>query len=349
MDRREFLTSTGGIAAAGAGLAAPLAAAASPSSPQIASSSRSLRIAVPQSIETLATGMAARRIAHRLQAALPDETLVDVVSVRGTGLDAIRAGEADAYYGLESDHAHLHPAFALFSGMPTGEHLGACEHDAWLVAAGGGELWQELSASLGLRAFAAGHTGSAAGLYSDRLVDRANDIAGMRIACRGLARGVAQHLGATVVEVDESAFAGAIHALSLDAAEPLTMSSQAVAQWTYRPGLMAGGMTMSLGFSAERFARFSRQEQAILESAAAEARAHSLAIASLEHATIRRVGHLRRWPISTAMDLRVLAAIEASSAAVVDAIAAVDPLAGRIVASHRSFRAALAGALGEIA
>lgn len=343
MDRREFLTSTGVAAAASAALARPAASSAAPTTPHVLSRPRHIRIALPRSIETLSTGMAARRLAHRLQGGLGDEFRVEVVPVSGLALDAMRAGEADAYYVLEADLAVLHPAFALFAGMPRGEDIDANSTQAWLSVAGGAELWNELSAAFGLRAFAAGHTGRSAGLYADKPIEDAAELKSMRVACRGLARDVVAMLGGTVVDIEESALTGAIYALGLDAAEPLGAVPPAVAQWRYEPGLMGGGMMFSLGFAADTFAALSRQEQMIVEAVTAEAFAHSHAISLIEQQSLRHVAAMRRWPVSTGLPARLDAVLVATSGAVVDKVASTDPLANRIVASHRQFRAALSG------
>lgn len=91
-------------------------------------------------------------------------------------IDAMRAGEAEAYYGLESDLAALHPAFSLFAGMTRGEDLDAKSAGAWLSVAGGAELRNELAAAFGLHTFAAGHTGDGAGLYADKPFEDASQL-----------------------------------------------------------------------------------------------------------------------------------------------------------------------------
>lgn len=342
MDRREFLASTGVAAAATAGIAAPAAADLAadkqlPTAPHIATGARVLRLALPQPIETLETGMAARRLAHRLQTSLGGDVRVDVVAVSESGAAAVLSGAADFYYGLESAHAHLHPAFALFAAMPTGEHLDPVSHAAWLAAGDGAELFDELSGEFGLKAFAAGHTGSSAGFFAERIIETAGDCKGMRVACHGLARDVATSLGMSVVDVPEAALDGALFAIGLDAAEPLS-SSAAVAHWRYQPGLTAGGTTFSLGLRGDTFAGLSRREQGIIESVAAEARGHSLALAAVRHASMARAAALRRWPISMAASPALHADIVRASTDAVDRIAAIDPLSGRIVESHRAFR-----------
>lgn len=352
MDRREFLTSTGMAAAAGVGGAAPAIdatdAAATPS-PHIAVPQKPLRLALPQSIETLDTGAAAHLLAHRISTALGEHVKIDVVSVATSGAEAVRSGAADLYYGIESDHAGLHPAFAAFAGMPLGEQMDALHHYAWLMAGDGGEAWDELSASFGIKALAAGHTGASQGLYSERILETAADLRGLRIACHGLARDVVAALGAEPVSISRHLPGGSIFALGIDAIETLGVPSTAVAHWRHGSGLTPGGMTYALGMSRDLWAGWTRAQQIVVEGIAGEAFARSLAQAAIHRATVTRLGRLRRWPIATAMDEQLEAAIEVASRQTLDHLAATDSLSGRIVASYRAFRSATSAGAAELA
>lgn len=341
MDRREFLTTTGMAAAAGVGAAGPALAAteaASVAAPHIATPRPGLRLALSASVETLELGAAARSLAHRVAAALGAEIKIDVVRVETSGADAVRAGEADFYYGFESHHAHLHPAFAAVGGMPLGEHMDPMHHYAWLIAGDGGEAWDDLSGAHGIKAFAAGHTGASQGLYSERILENAADLAGLRIACDGLARDVVAALGAAPVAIGRGTIDGSIAAHGIDAIETLGIPSAAVAHWRHLSGLMPGGMMVALGMRRDLWAGLSKGQQIAVEAIAGEAFARSLAQSALHHAAVARVGRMRRWPVATAMSHDLEAAIEAASRETLDRLAATDPLSGRIVASYRAFR-----------
>lgn len=341
MDRREFLTSTGMAAAAGVGAAAPALAtgeAVASAAPGTATPRQTLRLALQASAETSETGAAAHLLARRVATALDDDIRIDVVRVETSGADAVRSGIADFYYGFESHHAHLHPAFAALGGMPLGEHMDPIHHYAWLMAGDGGDAWDELSGIYGIKAFAAGHTGASQGLDSERILERAADLQGLRIACDGLARDVVAALGAEPVAIDWRTIDGSISALGIDAIETLGVPNAAVAHWRHGTGLMPGGMMAALGMRRGLWAGLSSRQQIAVEAIAGEAFARSLAQASLHEATVARISEVRRWPVATAMPHDLVAAIEAASRQTLDRLAGTDPLSGRIVASYRSFR-----------
>lgn len=340
MDRREFLASTTAAASAGVSLAstASAAPAASAASSPLVQNGRFLRLALPRSIETLDTGTAAHRLAHRLAIALGGAR-IDILTVETSGADAVRSGAADFYYGFEGDHAHLHPAFAAVGGMPLGEHMAAMHHYAWLVAGDGGDAWDDLSAAYGLKAFAAGHTGPSQGLYSEHMLDGTDDLRGLRVACHGLALDVVAALGAKPVAIDRlPPDGGSIAALGIDALETFGEPAAAIAHWRHLSGLMPEGLTYALGMRRDLWAAMTGAEQLAVEAIAGDEFVRSLANASIRSAALARVGQLRRWPVATAMSRDIAAAIEAASAATLDRLAAVDPLSARLIASYRAFR-----------
>ncbi len=347
MDRREFLKSSGVTAAAAATTAtAAVAADASVATtltsplgaPAVASGVREFVLAVPASIDTLDVGASAYAIARRLETAFGDGTRVTLTRTIESGLEAVMTGSADLYLGLESQHATFHPAFHAFAGLPFGEHLDGAMQHAWMRLGSGHELFDELAGQFGIRAVPAGVTGVSPGLYAERLFDTAADLRGMKIACRGLARDVVTSLGAQAVTVRESDLAGAISAQALDAAEPLTAPTSAVAHWTFQPGLTPGGFVMTLGTRTSLWSTLGASGQAILDGVAAEAYALSSAEAIGRTATLRRIDRMRRWPVVTAFASPLQHELQMAGQAAVDRVASYDPLAGRVIDSIRAFR-----------
>jgi TRAP-type mannitol/chloroaromatic compound transport system substrate-binding protein len=162
MDRREFLKSTTVAAAAATSTATVATAAlATPTamygpSPARAAGAREFVLAVPQSLDHIEIMTAAHRMAARLQTSFGGARFVTVTSIIESGLEAIQTGCADAYLGLDSQHAHQHPAFALLSSAPIGEHMDGPTHHAWLASHR--EPWHDLAAEFGTIAFPAFHT-----------------------------------------------------------------------------------------------------------------------------------------------------------------------------------------------
>jgi TRAP-type mannitol/chloroaromatic compound transport system substrate-binding protein len=158
------------------------------------------------------------------------------------------------------------------------------------------------------------------------------------VAARGLSGDVLTRLGAEVVALRESEIAGAIAAQALDAAEPISTLPVAVAHWAYRPGLMPGGRLYTFGARESLWAKLGTAEQIAIEGVVGEAFAHSQAEATARVATLRRIDQMRRWPVSTALPGRVLAAIEEAATATVEQVACHDAIARRMLDSARAFR-----------
>jgi TRAP-type mannitol/chloroaromatic compound transport system substrate-binding protein len=346
MDRREFLKSTSvaavaGSAAGATGTATAQSATASTAelaAPAVILARREISLAVPLSLDTLEIGAGAFRLARRIETAFDNRISINISRTDMNGFDAITSGQADLYLGLDADQAATHPGFAVLAGMPARESLNAVEQQAWQTIGSGAELRGELAQRLGIHSLIAGHTGASPGLYAERILETADDLRGLRIACRGLARDVVAELGATPVALDEGDLRGAITAQRLDAAEPLQVPTAAVAHWSYQPGLTPGGYLLSLGLGLTFWHGLTRAEQAILEGLAAEAHAYSQAENIGRAATMRQVARFRRWPVATSTPGDLQAALDAAATRVIDRIGDHDNLARRIVDSARAFR-----------
>jgi TRAP-type mannitol/chloroaromatic compound transport system substrate-binding protein len=347
MDRRAFLKTTSAVTAAatatGVSAAAVAETVASTSdsmivSPALATKTRTFIVARPLALDHLEITTAALRLAKRLEAAFGDNTRVIVQPTIEGGLEAVTTGLADFYFGLESQHASYHPAFHAFAGLPLGQHLDAARQHAW--ATENRDLWQELSGQFGVVAFPAGQTGQSPGLYAEKLFESAGDLKGARIAVSGLARTVLTTLGAIAVR-DGADTPGSITAANLDAAEPLLTPFTTVAHWAYQPGLNPAGLMLSLGTRTSLWAKLTLGEQAIVEGIAADAYLAGQSAAIQRATNLDRLHAARRWPVHTGFPTSVQAALEQASAAAVDDVAAADPLARRIVDSHRAFRSGM--------
>jgi TRAP-type mannitol/chloroaromatic compound transport system substrate-binding protein len=345
MDRREFLKSTSVAAtAAGTGtlataaVVAPALATSSPAAP-LAAGPRGFVVAVPQSLAHIEIMTAAYRLAARLQTAFAGQRTVTVTTTVESGLEAVLTGQADAYLGLDSQHATYHPGFQLISSAPIGEHLDGASHHAWLTA--NRDVLVNLAADHGAVTFPAYFTGASGGLYAERLLETAADFKGAVIAARGLTAAMLAQLGAKTEIVADSDMTAAITTGRLLAAEPLMQPTSAVAHWSFQPGLTPGGQTLSLGLRASTWAQLAPSEQVAVEGIAAAAYLQAQADAQMLAVTARRLDTLRRWPVHTAFHGGLVQDLEAASAAALDALASHDRTARQLVASYRGFRSGL--------
>lgn len=125
---------------------------------------------------------------------------IDVAGTAVAGAGAFKAvmtGEADLYAGHEHAQRGLHPAFSYFAGLPCKTGMGIDSMNAWLVAAGGQELWDELAGDFNIKGLVIGHSGRGYGLYTRQPIAELCDLRGKTIAAAGLAADVLAAAGAS--------------------------------------------------------------------------------------------------------------------------------------------------------
>ena len=347
MHRREFLKTTSGAAAAaaiGGGTVASAVAAddAQMTAPAIAMGARRFILALPQSLDHLEVRTAVQRIAHRLETTLSGPTHISVETTVESGLEAVSTGRADFYFGLDSQHASAHPALPVFAGLALGEDMPASMFHAWLTAGTGRELWNEALGRADAIAFAAGHTGTSPGLYTDVAFETAAALKGVVIAARGIGADALRLLGADVATHAADGI-GAIAGRGFAAAEPLLTPFESKAQWSYAPALTPSGLMLSLGTRASLWARLTAADKAVIEGVAAEAYLVAQTHAMQRALLLEDLAKLRRWPVDTHMPDGLATAIERAVSDVADGIAATSAFAAHVIASHRGFRAAMVG------
>ena len=343
MDRRSFLKTTGGAAAAAAAAGTATASAANEiSSPSLRPDAKVLRMAMRWPDDGKGFGDSARRLARRIEAASGGHFRIEHVEASNTGIDAIAAGDADLYHGTEHDHVGHHPAFAFFAGLPWTGSLAANDMQAWLMAAGGSTLWDDLAAEFGVKAFVAGHTGPAL-LWSKTPLDSLAAVTGKKIFAMGLGAGVVHGIGAEPADLAPNQIKNALQSGTVAAAEyggilaAMSMGLPEVAPVATATPLNGSGTAMSLSISKALWEKLGETEQGALAHAAAE-----------EYATTIAEERAHRAPVMSALEDRfgvkqhVLAtdirgAMDRVGSVVVAHAAGHDEKAARINASYMSF------------
>src|SRR5262249_5822598 len=131
-------------------------------------------------------GCGADRLARRIETATGGRYWI----AQASGTDA------DLTYGSAVRHADMHPAFAVFAGLPFSHGLDAAIQLTWLAAGGGSMLWDELAAAHGFKPLVVGHTGPSPGVWSAIRLETPSDFAGVRVHAQGLAGDTLRDLGA---------------------------------------------------------------------------------------------------------------------------------------------------------
>lgn len=283
MDRRSFLKTSGAVAAS-AGVAAPAGEALA--TPALGSGIRELAVAVAWPDAIAGPHDDARRLLHRLATATEGRYAFRVVSVDPTGalpLDIVARGQADLYFASDSEHVAVDPAFAWFAGLPGALGLAPDDHEAWLLAAGGQMLWDDLAAEHGVKPLLAGHLGHPAGLWSETPITAPGDLAGRLIAADGLNLDVARGLGAETAVVRPGRIATTLvsaaqgHGLATDLALGLPRPG-----WRYyTAGLAPSGATLTLGIALQTWDAMPASDRAVVAGFATMAWRESVAAVRL--------------------------------------------------------------------
>jgi TRAP-type mannitol/chloroaromatic compound transport system substrate-binding protein len=145
-------------------------------------------------------GMSAERVAERI-AALSGGRLTMTVHAAGEVvpafevLDAVGGGVAEIGHTASFYWQGKQPAAAYFTTVPFG--LTPNEHVAWVDAAGGQALWDELYKPFGVKPFMGGNTGVCMGGWFRREIRSLEDVKGLKVRSLGLGGEIYRRLGAT--------------------------------------------------------------------------------------------------------------------------------------------------------
>lgn len=362
MDRRNFLkgSSAAALAVGTATATEALAAKATDdaqalASPALVAQRRRLRMLSLWPDAVAGPGDHVRRFAKRIEAATDGGWVIEISDRPMTEADAFKAvmvGDADLYVGHEHAHRALHPAFSYFAGLPCGTGMSIDQMNAWLVAAGGQELWDDLAAEFNMKGLVIGHSGRTHGLFTRRPVHTSADLRGKRIATVGLAADVLLATNAMPVDI----VAGSARAMNNDASVdgielygtaimevPATARAQfhQTANHRLRPGLNDTGFAFSLGLRRSLWDGFANAERILLSALAAESlagsRAETLAetrsidMVSEEHAHAGSSAAPGNWTVVAEQLSRIAETIVAD-------LAGHDDHTRRINASYMAFK-----------
>lgn len=340
MDRRDFLRSTGGLAALATGCASAAAPAAADTNAASAQK-RTYSFASPWAPHHAGFADDAHRLARRIEAATDGTVALD-----------LRCGSRDradfTIKPVQSERV-LHPAFAFFGGLPGYDVLMPRELDAWLATGGGQELWDDLASSHDFKPFLAGHTGSNPVLWSRKPISKSVDLAGQRVVARGLDADVVRALGAIPIITDDTTLEAALTAPDTDAVVwgSLVHASAAGIPAHFPHGLSgalgSGGGALALEIDLAVWNELTNSQQmAIAAVAQSEFRA-SLTDAETTRSAVADAIAMRTGAVIKSPASEFTAAVSRIAAAVVAHTAAHDVIAAGIDRSYSSFRRAIRG------
>ena len=271
MKRRDFLKKSGVIAASSA--FSPL---------MFASAQGSMRLEMvssfPSSLDIIYGG--GETVAQNLKDLTNGEVEVTVypAGAQVGGLEvydavssgAFAMGHSASYYYTGRDLAH-----AFFTAVPFG--LTAQQHNAWLIAGGGQELWDEINARDNLIAFAAGNTGTQMGGWFRREINAPADLKGLTMRIPGFGGEVMSKAGVNVQNLPGGEIFLALDTGVIDATEWVgpyddeILGLNKAAQYYYGPGWQEPGATLCVYVNLDTFNGFPPEVQEAVRLAASSA------------------------------------------------------------------------------
>lgn len=244
LKRRDLIRKAAGGAAVSAVLAANFPA------PAIAQERREWKMVTswPKGLPGLDTG--ARRLAERITQLSGGQLTLTVYS--GGELvpplqcfDAVADGTAEMGHDAAYYHLSKSPACGFFTSVPFG--MTASELNGWLYFGGGQELWDELYAPFGLKAFIAGNTGAQMGGWFRKEINSVADLKGLRFRMPGQGGQVLTRLGVAVVTLPGGEILANLQSGAIDGTEwvgpynDLSFGFHQFAKYYYWPGFHEPG------------------------------------------------------------------------------------------------------------
>lgn len=234
------------------------------------------------------------------------------------------------------------PAAPFFSAYPFG--LNAQEMNGWLYAGGGLELWRELYAPHGVVPFPGGNTGVQMAGWFRKEIKSVADLKGLSMRIPGLGGEVLARVGGTPQNIPGGEIFSALQSGAIDAAEwvgpynDLAFGLHKVAPYCYYPGWQEPGSTLECIVNKEAYETLPEDLQAIVADCCQATNVQMLSEYTARNQQalekLKQEPGVKFLPLPT----DVLAALKTASLAVLDEVAAADPMAKKVYESLQKFQ-----------
>ncbi len=278
MDRRNFIRSTGGVAAATAALAAPAIAQSAPEIKWRMTSS------FPKALDTI---YGTAETFARFVAEATDNKFQIQVFAAGEIVPGLEAANAASAGTVEMCHTASYyywgkdPTFALATAVPFG--LNARQQNGWMYYGGGIDLMNEFYAGHNLIAFPCGNTGAQMGGWFRKEIKSLADLAGLKMRIGGFGGKVISKIGVVPQQIPGGEIYQALEKGTIDAAEWVgpyddeKLGFYKVAPYYYYPGWWEGGAMLHTMVNTAKWGELSPAYQSIVKTACQAANADMLA------------------------------------------------------------------------
>lgn len=294
---------------------------------------------------TPGVGVNAQRLADRIGALSNGRLTVDLHAAGELVppfevLDAVQRGTAEIghtalYYGVGKA-----PALNFFTTIPFG--LSMTELQAWLRFGDGQALKDQVLATLGLRSFYVGSSGTQAMGWFRKEINSLEDIKGLKMRIAGLGGAAMARLGATPVLMPPGEIFTAMQSGTVDAAEwvgpwnDIAFGLQRTADYYYLPAFHEPGPALDAVLNPEAFDALPEDLQAIVR-AACDATALDTGSDFLHH-NIHTFAELDSYNVQLrTFPEDVVSALGEATREVVDELMASDELSAKVGESYRAY------------
>ena len=189
--------------------------------------------------------------------------------------DAVQQGNAAVGHGPPYYAAGRNPSLHWFTGVPFG--MTSFEHYAWLRWGGGQELWDDIYAQRGLKAFYSGNSNTQSGGWFKSRLESVADLDGLNMRIAGLGGEMMRKLGVNAVLMPPTEIFQALQSGALDAAEwvgPMldqAFGLQRITNLCYVPAYAEPGAAVAVVFNQDAWDELPADLQRICEAAAGQA------------------------------------------------------------------------------
>ena len=256
--------------------------------------------------------------------------------------DAVSSGTVEMGHGASYYWAGKHPATQFFAAVPFG--LNAQGMNAWVMAGGGQELWDELYARFNLKGFSAGNTGVQMGGWFNKKINSIDDLKGLKMRIPGLGGKVLAKAGGNAILVAGGEIYTNLDRGVIDATEwvgpyhDYKMGFYKAAKYYYSPGWHEPGTTLECMVNKQKYDALPKNLQAIIETACARSTIWALStFEALNEQYLQKLVNEHHVQVLTFPD-DVLAKLKVLTNEVLTEMAAKDPFTKKVYDAYMAFK-----------
>ncbi len=255
--------------------------------------------------------------------------------------DAVSQGNIEMGIGSPYYWAGKSQAAQFFGSMPFG--MNAQQFNAWMVAGGGQQLWEEVYAPFGLVPFQFGNTGCQCGGWFKKEIKSAESLKGLKFRAPGLGGKVMAKAGANVVLMPGSEVYTALERGTVDGAEWISpyhdekLGLHRAAKFYYYPGWQEPSSNLELTVSKKAWDTLPKDLQAIVRHATMDCMIWTLCRSEAENgAALERLKSKYKVKVQPFPE-DVLNTLRKHRDEVIQELVSKDPISAKVEESYRKF------------